>query len=258
MAALSGGFQDLYSGLSSEISSTKDPRAQQKSWLNLLLGKLLRFLTEGQTYSHGDHWPAEGPARDYLDSVYSLSQDDIKKLTPTTLSMEDSSEEKNYYNNSLTSNCDSRNVNNNNSSISEPIESRMADDLIITASDSDLGILQRSPAVSSGTKNTSVDRGPKRPGVTDPESLVKTMRSMAASIKELEDESLETKRSFKHQIQKLEREIVSLKRKRCDSCSNISAKQPKLSFKEPAAPAALANEEENAADNWLEEPFEEF
>ena len=41
VAALSGGFQDLYSGLSSEISSTKDPRAQQKSWLNLLLGKLL-------------------------------------------------------------------------------------------------------------------------------------------------------------------------------------------------------------------------
>ena len=114
VAALSGGFQDLYSGLSSEISSTKDPRAQQKSWLNLLLGKLLRFLTEGQPYSHGDHWPVKGPARDYLDSVYSLSQDDIKKLTPTTLSMEDSSEEKNYYNNSLTSNCDSRNVNNNN------------------------------------------------------------------------------------------------------------------------------------------------
>ena len=131
----------------------------------------------------------------------------------------------------MTSNCDSRNVNNNNSSISEPIESRMADDLIITASDSDLGILQRSPAVSSGTKNTSVDRGPKRPGVTDPEreSLVKTMRQMAANIKELQDESLETKKSFKHQIQKLEREIVTLKRKSCDSCTNTNAKQPKLS-----------------------------
>ena len=43
------------------------------------------------------------------------------------------------------------------------------------------------------------------------------------------------------------------------SCFNTSAKQPKLSFKEPAAYAALVNEEEeNAADNWLEEPFEEF
>ena len=43
------------------------------------------------------------------------------------------------------------------------------------------------------------------------------VRSMAASIKELQDESLETKRSFKHQIQKLEREITTLKRRRCDS-----------------------------------------
>ena len=50
VAALSGGFQDLYTGLSSEISSTKDPRTQQKTWLNLLLGKLLTFWTEGQTY----------------------------------------------------------------------------------------------------------------------------------------------------------------------------------------------------------------
>ena len=51
VAALSGGFQDLYSGLSSEISSTKDHRSQQKSWLNLLLGKLLGFLTEGKPVS---------------------------------------------------------------------------------------------------------------------------------------------------------------------------------------------------------------
>ena len=43
------------------------------------------------------------------------------------------------------------------------------------------------------------------------------------------------------------------------SCINTSAKQPNLSFKEPAAYAALVNEEEeNAADNWLEEPLVEF
>ena len=76
--------------------------------------------------------------------------------------------------------------------------------MILSASDSELGILQRAPKVSSGTTDTLVDRGPMRPGVTDPSSLVKTMRSMAASIKELQDESLENKKSFKHQIQKLE------------------------------------------------------
>ena len=88
----------------------------------------------------------------------------------------------------------------------------MSEELILSANDSDLGILQRAPKVSSGTTNTPVDRGPMRPGVTDPMSLVKTMRSMAASLKELHDESVETKKSFKHQIQKLKREITTLKR----------------------------------------------
>ena len=148
-------------------------------------------------------------------------------------------------------NCESWNLNNNNSSISENTDSRMSDDLILSANDSDLGILQRAPEVSSGTMNTSVDRGPMRPGVTDPMSLVKTMRSMAASIKELQDK-----------IQKLEREITTLKRRRCGSaCSNSTAKQPRLSFREPAAnvTADLDNEEEdNTADFGMEEPVEEF
>ena len=144
VAALSGGFHELYTGLSSKISSTKDPRSQQKTWLNKLLGKLLTFLIQGQTYSHGEHWPAEGPARDYLDSVYSLNQEDIMKLTPITLSMEETSEDVNC-NSSETSelqNCESWNLNNNFSSISENTESRMSEDLILSANDSDLGILQ--------------------------------------------------------------------------------------------------------------------
>ena len=99
------------------------------TWLNKLLGKLLTFLIQGQTYSHGEHWPAEGQARDYLDSVYSLSQEDIKKLTPNTLGMEEVDNDVNC-NSSETSelqNCESWNLNYNNSSFSDITESRMSE-----------------------------------------------------------------------------------------------------------------------------------
>ena len=48
VAALSGGFHELYSGLSTNISSTKDPRNQQMLWLNQLLSKQLTFLLQGK------------------------------------------------------------------------------------------------------------------------------------------------------------------------------------------------------------------
>ena len=54
-------------------------------------------------------------------------------------------------------------------------------EVILAPSQEDLNILLRSPA-SSGSKNTSEDRGAMRLDVTDPSSLVTTIRRLSAQI----------------------------------------------------------------------------
>ena len=63
------------------------------------------------------------------------------------------------------------------------------DVLNLSPSESDKFILKRAP-VSSGSMNTNVDRGAKIQEVTNPSSLVAVMRTLAAKVEELQQESV--------------------------------------------------------------------
>ena len=67
---------------SSKISSQNDPSSSQEDWLNRLLTALLTNLSEAKSFSHGENTNGKGLVSDYLDSIYSLSQDEIELLMP--------------------------------------------------------------------------------------------------------------------------------------------------------------------------------
>ena len=114
------------------------------------------------------------------------------------------------------------------------------EELIISPSDSDRVILQRSAGLS-GTMNTTVDKGIMSSVVTDPSLVMKTIRTLHAKAEELQQEATRARKHMswrENYVEKRFREkdklITVLKRKRCDSCSNYasSAKQSKSSTEE--------------------------
>ena len=106
-------------------------------------------------------------------------------------------------------------------------------EVIFSTSASDWSIMQRT-SNSSGSKNTSVNKGPKGSMVTNPSLVNKTLCDLNAKIEELQQEATQTnsmmqsrdnyvERRFKEQ----EREISSLRRKNFNS-SEATGSNPKL------------------------------
>ena len=95
--------------------------------MNSLLSKLLIFLAEGRSFSHGENLEGAGQATEYLDAIYFLNQEGFRMLSPEVGAAEVTKNPKPVVVANYKISTPQRKESYNFSSVSDNKESRMSD-----------------------------------------------------------------------------------------------------------------------------------
>jgi hypothetical protein len=250
LSALAGGFQEVSQDKTHMVSSRSDPVIVKEDWLNDLMECVLTLLARrGESFTLSENSEELRGTSDYLEAVNNMDQEDIRMLMPQSRGLYNFCSSPcvalEIYSDSHLKTQDS----DQNLSVTDH-ESRMArkeDEEVMhfSPSESDKEILQRSEEDPFEATTTSVAKSFKSPSsVTNPGLVMRQLRIMNAKVEELQQDALQTKKAASYREIQVERkfkeqdkQINSLKRKRCNSCSTVSpansssaAKQAKKSI----------------------------